>query len=192
MLKPKPSETMEQAENQNKLIITIKPPTLVYSGKQTPSKTTTEEAANQHQPSECETKPPTETKPEPNHENTQDLNYKTKPEVRNKTSAMTKPKQKPSQKKGIKPKLAETTDLKLFLAKKALEREKKFKGNFVIDSSSTPSPSPSNGSATLSPNNISPTQSAPRADSLNYRDITELSPSTEQGDRPSSANQGEY
>ena len=183
---------MEQAENQNRLIITIKPPTLVYSGKPKPSKTTTEEEANQLQPSECETKPPTETKPEPNHENTQELSCKTKPEVRNKTSAVPKPKQKPSQKKGIKPKLAETTDLKLFLAKKALEREKKFKGKFVVNSSSTPSPSPSNGSATLSPNNISPAQSAPRADSLNYRDITELSLSTKQGDRPSSANQGEY
>ena len=172
------------------MIITIKPPTLVYSGKPKPSETTTEEETNQLQPSECETKPPTETKPEPNYENTQDLKSKTKPEVRTKTSAVTK--QKPSQKKGIKPKLAETTDLKLFLAKKALEREKKFKGKFVVDSSSTPSPSPSNGSATLSPNNISPAQSAPRADSLNYRDITELSLSTKQGDRPSSANQGEY
>ena len=75
MLKPKPSETMERVENQNRLIIAIKPPTLVYSGKPKPSKTTTEEEANQLQPSECETKPPTETKPEPNHENTQELSW---------------------------------------------------------------------------------------------------------------------
>ena len=142
MLKPKPGETIEKVENQNKLIITMKPPTLVYSGKQIPSKTTTEEAANQYQPSkpetsECETipmqekeKPPTETKPEPNYENTQTLKYKTKPEARAKTSAVTKPK--PSQRKRIKPKLAETNDLKLFLAKKTLEREMKLKGKIIV------------------------------------------------------------
>ena len=179
----------------------MKPPTLVYSGKQLPSKTTTEEAVNQHQPSkpetsECKTKPtqekpPTETKPEPNCEKTQELKYMTKPEARTKTNAVTKPK--PSQQRRIKPKLAETNDLKLFLAKKKLEREMKLKGKIIVDYS-TPSPSPSNDSvsATLSPNNISLTQSAPRADRLYSWDITELSPSLEQGDRPSSANKGEY
>ena len=182
------------------MIITIKPPTLVYSGKQIPSETTVEEVANQHLPSkpeasECETKPmhekekpPTETRPEPNHENTQTSKYKTKPEARTKTNAVTKPK--PSQRKGTKPKLAETNDLKLFLAKKALEREMKLKGKIIVDYSSTPSPTPSNDSvsATLSPNDIPLTQSATRADRLDYRDATELSLSLENGDKPSSAN----
>ena len=180
----------------------MKPPTLVYNKKQIPSKTINEEAVNQHQllkpeTSECKTKPtqekpPTETKPEPNYEKTQELKYMTKPEARTKTNAVTK--LKPSQQRRTKPKLAETNDLKLFLAKKTLEREMKLKGKIIVDYSSTPSPSPSNDSvsATLSPNNISLTQSAPRADRLYSWDITELSPSLEQGDRPSSANKGEY
>ena len=202
MLKPKPDETMEKVENQKKLTLTMKPPTLVYRGKQIPSETTVEEAANQHLPSkpvasECETKPihehekpPTETKPEPNHENTQTLKYKTKPEAKTETNAVTKPKPKPSQRKGTKPKLAETNDLKLFLARKAREREMKLKGKIFVDYHSTPPPSPSNDSvsATLSPNDIPLTQSATRADRLDYRDATELSLSIENGDRPSSAN----
>ena len=177
----------------------MKPPTLVYNKKQIPSKTINEEAVNQHQllkpeTSECKTKPtqeksPTETKPEPNHEKTQELKNKTKPETITKTNAVTKP----SHQRRTKPRVVETSDLKLFLARKKLEREMKIKGKIIVDYS-TPSPSPSNDSisATLSPNNISLTQSAPRADRLYSRDITELSPSLEQGDKPSSANKVGY
>ena len=202
MPQPKTSDVLEQVENQKALKITLEPPTLVHKKKQIPSTTLSVEAVNQNQlmkpeTSECKTKPtqekpPTETKPEPNCEKTQELKYMTKPEARTKTNAVTKPK--PSQQRRIKPKLAETNDLKLFLAKKTLEREMKLKGKIIVDYSSTPSPSPSNDSvsATLSPCNISLIQSAPRADRLQSRDITELSPSLQQGVRSSSANKEGY
>ena len=193
MPQPKTSDVLEQVENQKALKITLEPPTLVHKKKQIPSTTLSVEAVNQNQlmkpeTSECKTKPmqekpPPETKPEPNQKTTQEMKNHARPEA--KTNAVTKPRQQ----RRTKPRVVETSDIKLFLANKKLEREMKQKETFIVENS-TPSPSPSNDSvsATLSPCNISLIQSAPRADRLQSRDIIELSPSLQQGVRPSSAN----
>ena len=182
----KPQPTPEQGtttEPNHKLLVNLIPPKLIHYNKYTTRTSPTEcvpenqnqtqnqnndvpEDQNQDKKTKKEepdlTTPKTETR----------MEKKTLPELKRKplSEPDQKPnkgtKQKPKQRNKVTDKVVKTNDLKLFLARKKLERESKLKPKMTkFTPPHETSPSNSSVSATLSPppENSLP-QSAPRAD----------------------------
>ena len=101
------------------------------------------------------------------------------------------------QSRRTKPKVVDTSDIKLFLAKKKLEMEQKQKGTFIVDNfdNKKPPPPPSSDSvsATLPHSKFPLQQSAPstvRQQPRVLQDLSQLSPERH-GIQASSANKGD-
>ena len=113
---------------------------------------------------------------------TQELTQQARPEAKTNTVNLHR------QPRRTKPKVVETSDIKLFLAKKKQEREQKQKGTFIVENfdNKKPPPSPSSDSvrATLSHSKLPPQQSAPSTVRQHHRvsqDLSQLSSERDPG-----------
>ena len=209
MLQLKPSEVpsketikeMEPSKDQIKLKITLKPPTLVhYKNKQQQSQETTINTRNQNQHSEQlrgdnKTKPALEqattkttSKPKQNQTTKQDSTTKPDLTVQARPDEGTNTEAKAKQPRKTKPRVVETSDIRLFIANQKLEREKWQRESFIVENSS-----PSNNivSATPQCSSVPLQTSAPSTVSQISWDIPDLSTRT-QGAQASSAINEKY
>ena len=187
LLKCKPSivpssETirkLEPVEDQTKLKVTLKPPTLVHNNKQ--QQPQGEQAIQQSMGQET-TKPTNKLKP----------NQTTNPieTVQAKPHKRTNSEAKPKQPRKPKPKVVETSDIRLFLANKQLERERKQGNSLFVQNSKPPPPSDSSVSATLPCSSIPLQMSAPSTVSRKSREISELSTCIQGVQASSAINEG--
>ena len=187
LLKCKPSKVpssetirkLEPVENQTKLKVTLKPPTLVHNNKQ--QQPQGEEEIQQPMGQET-TKPTNNLKP--NQTTNPIETVQAKPHKRTNSEAKSKQPRKP------KPKVVETSDIRLFLANKQLERARKLENSLLVQNSKPPLPSDSSASATLPCSNTPLQLSAPSTVSRKPRELLELSTYIQGAQASSAINEG--
>ena len=192
LLKCKPSKVpnletikiMEPVENQPKIKVTLKQPTLVLNIKQQQpqGEEETKQQMGRETTETTTTEPTTNLKPD---QTTNPIEtVQAKPHRRTNSEAKSKQPRKP------KPKVVEAGDIRLFLANKQLERARKLENSLLVQNTKPPPPSDSSVSATLPCSSNPPQLSAPSTVSRKPRELLELSTYIQGAQTSSAINEG--